>query len=199
RNAEATASGEQLRVLNGIYLASWKLGRTAEAEEAFGKVVALGLSINNLGVKFLFNPGSTDFWGDAQVSGPYGFWLRQIARQAAATKVCMTVIGHTSRTGTAQYNDRLSHRRAAYIKGRPEPPIELNGQQRLGPVRRQIGVERVDQQRQQTVVAHDQGQLDDALAPELLQRRLKRPAADATGPEEFAAVVHHRGLVERQG
>ena len=118
RNAEATASGEQLRVLNGIYLASWKLGRTAEAEEAFGKVVALGLSINNLGVKFLFNPGSTDFWGDSQVSGPYGFWLRQIARQAAATKVCMNVIGHTSRTGTAQYNDRLSQRRAAYIKQR---------------------------------------------------------------------------------
>ena len=58
--------------------------------------------------------GSTDFWGDAQVSGPYGFWLRQIARQAAATKVCMTVIGHTSRTGTAQYNDRLSQRRAAW-------------------------------------------------------------------------------------
>jgi outer membrane protein OmpA-like peptidoglycan-associated protein len=118
RNAETTASGEQLRVLNGIYLASWKLGRTAEAEEAFGKVVAFGLSNNNLGVKFLFNPNSTDFWADPQVSGPYGFWLRQIAKQAAATKVCMNVIGHTSRTGTAQYNDRLSLRRATYIKQR---------------------------------------------------------------------------------
>jgi outer membrane protein OmpA-like peptidoglycan-associated protein len=118
RNAETTASGEQLRVLNGIYLASWKLGRTAEAEEAFGKVVAFGLSNNNLGVKFLFNPNSTDFWADPQVSGPYGFWLRQIAKQAAATKVCMNVIGHTSRTGTAQYNERLSVRRATYIKQR---------------------------------------------------------------------------------
>ena len=48
-------------------------------EEAFGRVVALGLSNNNLGVKFLFNPRSTDFWADRQVSGPYGFWLRQIA------------------------------------------------------------------------------------------------------------------------
>ena len=43
RNAAATPSGEQLRVLNGIYLATWKLGRTDEAEEAFGKVVALGV------------------------------------------------------------------------------------------------------------------------------------------------------------
>ncbi len=118
KNAETTASGEQLRVLNGIYLASWKLGRTAEAEDAFGRVVALGLANNNLGVKFLFNPGSTDFWSDQQVSGPYGFWLRQIAKHAAASKVCMNVIGHTSRTGSAQYNDRLSLRRAAYIKQR---------------------------------------------------------------------------------
>jgi outer membrane protein OmpA-like peptidoglycan-associated protein len=118
RNAETTASGEQLRVLNGIYLASWKLGRTAEAEDAFGRVVALGLANNNLGVKFLFNPNSTDFWPDQQVSGPYGFWLRQIAKHAAAAKVCMNVIGHTSRTGTVQYNDRLSMRRATYIKQR---------------------------------------------------------------------------------
>jgi outer membrane protein OmpA-like peptidoglycan-associated protein len=118
RSAETTASGEQLRVLNGIYLASWKLGRTAEAEDAFGRIVALGLANNNLGVKFLFNPNSTDFWSDPQVSGPYGFWLRQIAKHAAAAKVCMNVIGHTSRTGTAQYNDRLSMRRATYIKQR---------------------------------------------------------------------------------
>jgi flagellar motor protein MotB len=118
RTAETTASGEQLRVLNGIYLASWKLGRTAEAEDAFGRIVAFGLANNNLGVKFLFNPNSIDFWSDPQVSGPYGFWLRQIAKHAAAAKVCMNVIGHTSRTGTAQYNDRLSMRRATYIKQR---------------------------------------------------------------------------------
>jgi outer membrane protein OmpA-like peptidoglycan-associated protein len=118
RNAAATPSGEQLRVLNGIYLASWKLGRANEAEEAFGKVVALGLSSNNLGVKFLFNPGTTNFWSDPQVSGPYGLWLRQIARQALVAKVCMNVVGHTSLTGSQAYNDRLSQQRAAYIKKR---------------------------------------------------------------------------------
>ena len=110
--------GEQLRVLNGIYLASWKLGRAREAEDAFGKVVALGLSSNNLGVKFLFNPGTINFWSDPQVSGPYGVWLRQIARQAAAAKVCLNVIGHTSKTGSQAYNDRLSLQRALYIKRR---------------------------------------------------------------------------------
>ena len=118
QTAAIKPGGEQLRVLNGIYLASWKLGRTSEAEEAFGKVVALGLSSNNLGVKFLFNPGTTNFWSDPQVNGPYGFWLRQIARQAVVAKVCMNVVGHTSRTGSQAYNDRLSLQRAAYIKKR---------------------------------------------------------------------------------
>ena len=120
KNALATPAGEQLRVLNGIYLANWQLGRAADAEQAFGKIVALGLANNNLGVKFLFNPGSTDFWSDAKVSGPYPIWLRQIARQAAAAKVCMNVVGHTSHTGSEPVNDRLSQQRAAYIKQRLE-------------------------------------------------------------------------------
>lgn len=116
RNALATQSGEQLRALNGAYLASWKLGRTADAELAFGRVVAYGLAARNLGVKFLFNPGSTDFWSDPKVNGPYGLWLRQIARQAAAARVCVNVVGHTSRTGSEPTNDRLSQARAAVIK-----------------------------------------------------------------------------------
>jgi len=116
RQAAATPAGEQLRALNGIYLSSWRLGRTAEAEQAFGRVVAYGLQNRNLGVKFLFNPGSTEFWSDPKVNGPYGLWLRQIARQAGAAKVCMNVVGHTSRTGSEQTNERLSQARAAVIK-----------------------------------------------------------------------------------
>jgi len=116
RNALSTSAGEQLRALNGVYLASWKLGRTADAEQAFGRVVAFGLSQRNLGVKFLFNPGSTEFWSDPKVNGPYALWLRQIARQANAAKVCMNVVGHTSRTGSEQTNDRLSQARATVIK-----------------------------------------------------------------------------------
>ena len=81
RSALAMPTGEQLRVVNGIYLASAKLGRTAEAEQAFGRVVALGIAYNELGVKFLFNPGSTEFWSDPKVSGAYPMWLRQIARE----------------------------------------------------------------------------------------------------------------------
>jgi len=119
-SAASAPGGEQIRVSNGIYLANWRLGRTAEAEEAFGKVVALGIASQTLGVKFLFNPGTTDFWTDPRVSGPYGFWLRQIARQAAVAKACMNVVGHTSKTGSEAINDRLSRQRASYIKERLE-------------------------------------------------------------------------------
>ena len=118
RSALALPAGEQLRVMNGIYLASAKLGRTQEAEQAFGRVVALGIAYNELGVKFLFNPGSTDFWSDGRVSGPYPMWLRQIARESTSAKVCMNVVGHTSRTGSEAANDALSLQRANAIRQR---------------------------------------------------------------------------------
>jgi uncharacterized lipoprotein YmbA len=118
RAAGGAPGGEQLRVLNGIYLANTKLGRTAEAELAFGKVVAYGISYNQLGVKFLFNPGSTVFWSDPKVSGPYAMWLRQIAKEGTAAKACMNIVGHTSRTGSEPVNDALSMQRASYIRQR---------------------------------------------------------------------------------
>jgi outer membrane protein OmpA-like peptidoglycan-associated protein len=127
RGASAAPTGEQLRALNGVYLASWKLGRTADAEQAFGRVVGYGLATRNLGVKFLFNPGTTEFWSDPKVNGPYAIWLRQIARQAGASKVCMNVVGHTSRTGSEQVNDRLSQARALAIKQKLETEVaDLN-------------------------------------------------------------------------
>ena len=111
-------TGEQLRIVNGIYLASAKLGRTAEAEQAFGRVVALGIAYNELGVKFLFNPGSTEFWSDPKVSGAYPMWLRQIARESTAARVCMNIVGHTSHTGSEPTNDALSLQRANFIRQR---------------------------------------------------------------------------------
>lgn len=118
RSALATPAGEQMRVLNGIYLSTSKLNRPAEAEAAFGRVVAFGIAAHELGVKFLFSPNSTDFWADPKISGPYAMWLRQIAREAGTARVCMEVVGHTSKTGTEAYNDALSLRRATTIRQR---------------------------------------------------------------------------------
>ena len=69
-------------------------------------------------MKFLFRPGSTDFWPDTKISGPYPIWLRQLAQQVTATRSCLRVIGHTSRTGSEPINERLSLRRADIIEQR---------------------------------------------------------------------------------
>jgi outer membrane protein OmpA-like peptidoglycan-associated protein len=116
RELLATPAGKQIRVLNGVYLSSVKLGRTAEAEEAFGRLVAYGLTQKNLSIKFLFNPGSTEFWADARLTSAYGMWLRQIARQASNAKACMDIVGHSSKTGPEAVNDSLSAKRASFIR-----------------------------------------------------------------------------------
>lgn len=118
RSALAVPAGEQLRVLNGIYLATAKLGQAAEAEEAFGRVVAMGIAYRQLSVKFLFSPGTTDFWVDPRINTPYPMWLRQIARESVAANACMDVVGHTTRTGSKAANEALSLKRAAVIRKR---------------------------------------------------------------------------------
>ena len=115
RAAGGTPGGDQLRTLNGIYLAQTKLGRPAEAEQAFGNIVAYGFKNSQLDVKFLINPGGTSFWSDSRVSGAYDMWLRQIAKESNAAKVCMNIVGHTSHTGSEQVNDALSLQRANAI------------------------------------------------------------------------------------
>jgi outer membrane protein OmpA-like peptidoglycan-associated protein len=119
--AVRSATGDQLRVHSGLYLANWKLGKKADAEKAFGNIVDHGLAAQKLSVKFLFQPARTDFWSDANVSGPYPIWLRSIATRMASkadNKSCLNIVGHTSRSGSEPANDRLSLARANYVKKR---------------------------------------------------------------------------------
>ena len=119
-SAAGRSEGQQLRVFNGLYLVNSQLGRNEEAEKAFGRIVALGLATNSLSVKFLFRPGSLEFLNDPKISGPYAMWLRIVAREVAASKSCLTIVGHTSKTGSEQFNDRLSLQRAVAIQHRIE-------------------------------------------------------------------------------
>ena len=120
RSALQAPAGEQLRVYNGLYLTSWKLGRRSEATESFGKIVDYGLTNKRLAVKFLFKPGSVDFWPDRQITGPYPIWLKQIAQRTSENQGCLEIVGHTSRTGPEPLNDRLSLLRAGYIQQKLE-------------------------------------------------------------------------------
>ncbi len=108
--------GQRLHVLNGVYLCEIQLGHQEAAETAFGRIVSLGLAINNLSVKLLFKPGSTELIADPKISASYVMWLRQIARATVSSKLCLNIVGHTSKTGSEQVNDRLSLQRAAAIQ-----------------------------------------------------------------------------------
>ena len=118
--AVARPDERQMRALVGIYLSNVQLGRHEAAASTFGRVVALGLATNNLAVKFLFRPGSTDFVADPKVSGPYAVWLTQLAQELVVARSCLVIVGHTSRTGSEALNDRLSLQRAAAIQKRLE-------------------------------------------------------------------------------
>ena len=118
RSALHTPGGEQLRVLNGLYLSNWKLKRREQTTEAFRRIVDYGLANERLGVKLLFRKGSAQILPEANTDAPYDMWLRQIAEGAAAENTCLEVTGHTSPSGPAALNDRLSQLRAEYIKER---------------------------------------------------------------------------------
>jgi outer membrane protein OmpA-like peptidoglycan-associated protein len=119
-SAAARPEGQQMRVFNGLYLVNTQLGRTDEAEKAFAKIVALGLATNSLSVKFLYRPGSLEFLADPKISGQYTTWIRLISREVASSGTCLTIVGHTSRTGPEQYNERLSQQRAVAMQRRIE-------------------------------------------------------------------------------
>jgi len=116
RTALGMPGGEQLRVRTGLYLANWKLNRRDDAIEAFGNLVDFSLNANKLSVRFLFKPGSTRFLDDQQITEPYPMWLSQIATRALERDACLEIVGHTSRTGPPQLNERLSVLRALFIK-----------------------------------------------------------------------------------
>ena len=116
RTAVALPGGEQKRVVNGLYLTSWKLNRSRDAEDAFGKIVVRGLEDKNLGVKFLFRPNSSDFVANADLRRQYALWTKVIAQRATEAGTCLSLVGHTSKTGNDQANDALSLKRADAIK-----------------------------------------------------------------------------------
>ncbi len=116
RTALKMTGGDQLRVRSGIYLANWKLNRRDDATDAFGSLVDYSLAGKKLSMRFLFKPGSTQFVDDPQISAPYPMWLSQIATRAVQRNTCLQLVGHTSKTGPAQVNERLSVLRAQFIK-----------------------------------------------------------------------------------
>lgn len=113
--ARTSAAGDQLRVFNGLYLVNRRMGRQAEATAQFGQLVDYGLQRQRLAVKLLFQPGSTAFV-PGETASQYPMWLQQIAERAGQRTTCLEVRGHTSTSGAADANERLSVQRAQAVQ-----------------------------------------------------------------------------------
>ena len=116
REAEPLAEPGDLRVLNGLYLTSWQLGQRDAATQAFSKLVDSGLEAKRLPVKLLFQPGRTTFNQGGDLAQQYQVWLGALAQQTGKADACVRVVGHTSRTGSASANERLSRQRAEAVQ-----------------------------------------------------------------------------------
>ncbi len=116
KEAEPIADRGDLRVLNGLYITNWQLGQKEAAREAFGKLVASGLELKRLPLKLLFQPGKTTFNVIGDLPQQYQIWLATLAQQAGQVDSCVRIVGHTSRTGSASANERLSRQRAEAVQ-----------------------------------------------------------------------------------
>ena len=129
KEAQPIADPGDLRVLNGLYITNWQLGKKDEARDAFGKLVSSGLELKRLPMKLLFQPGRSTFITSGDLPAQYSIWLASLAEQAGRTPACVRIVGHTSRTGSA------GHQRAAVAaarrggaedarEGQPRPVVE---------------------------------------------------------------------------
>ncbi len=112
-------TGDQPRVLTGIYLSNLKLGRREPAMKTFAQMAQRGLNAQRLAVKFNFQPGSVIL---AKNESPYEGWIKELAIQsdltAKARSSCFELSGHTGRGGLEAMNEKLSLQRAEYVKQR---------------------------------------------------------------------------------
>jgi outer membrane protein OmpA-like peptidoglycan-associated protein len=120
KEASSVAEADDLRVLNGLYLTSWRLGRQRDAAEAFRKIVAQGIATKQLPLKMLFTPGKALPITLPDLQQQYTMWLREAAQVVDGSGSCLRVVGHTSKTGSAAVNDTLSALRAGFVKERLE-------------------------------------------------------------------------------
>ena len=116
KEAQPIADPGDLRVLNGLYITNWQLGKKDEARDAFGKLVSSGLELKRLPMKLLFQPGRSTFITSGDLPAQYSIWIASLAQQAGRTDSCVRVVGHTSRTGSARANEALSRQRAEVVQ-----------------------------------------------------------------------------------
>ncbi|MCB1906588.1 MAG: OmpA family protein [Rhodocyclaceae bacterium] len=106
---------EDLLALSGRFQSLWQLARKDEAEQVFGRLIDVAIARDALSIKFLFAVQQDDFDRRSPLYQQYPMWIRQVARGMLASRLCFEIKGHSSRSGTAAYNDALSTARARRV------------------------------------------------------------------------------------
>lgn len=114
--ASLRADGQTMKTYAGLYQTNRKLQKWSAAEIAFGQLVNIGYQNNNISTKLFFSVNSSDFVNDAELRGQYDIWLRQIAKLFSQGNGCLIIAGHSSRTGSASFNEQLSLQRATAVQ-----------------------------------------------------------------------------------
>jgi outer membrane protein OmpA-like peptidoglycan-associated protein len=108
--------GRTLKTYAGLYQSLKKMNLPKDAEAAFAGLIGKAVEVNRVSIKFLFEVNSVDFYHGIEMSRDYPMWLRQLAKAVRASQKCLDILGHSSRSGTEQYNQHLSLQRAKYLQ-----------------------------------------------------------------------------------
>lgn len=103
--------------LTGIYQSLWQQGKKGPAEAAFVNLVSVGVESGKISVRILFKVNSTDYIDSADLAQQYKLWLKGLGQVISTKSKCLNVTGHASKSGNADYNDKLSLQRANKILG----------------------------------------------------------------------------------
>jgi outer membrane protein OmpA-like peptidoglycan-associated protein len=114
--AATSPGGQEMETLNGLFTNLVHQGRYDTAEPVYGKLLKLSIAeTGQIATKITFSPNSRT--PVASKSSLYTIYVRQIAKLVAVSPACrVTIIGHSSRTGSEGYNDKLSLQRSASIQ-----------------------------------------------------------------------------------
>ncbi|MEQ1440463.1 OmpA family protein [Fontimonas sp. SYSU GA230001] len=118
RKAADRPDGQVIKTYIGLYRSQIKQMDLKAAEETFAKLLPIAAEEGSLSTKFLFTVNSTEFVSDRGLRSQYDMWIRQMARYFSSRSDCLRIVGHSSRTGSEQYNDQLSLMRAEQLRAR---------------------------------------------------------------------------------
>jgi outer membrane protein OmpA-like peptidoglycan-associated protein len=132
--AAGSLSGEQMEVLNGQFTILVKQAQWKEAEEVYGRLLRVSIrETNEIASKIIFGPNSVvPVENKTEI---YNIYMKQIATLVASEPQCkVKIVGHSSRSGSDAYNEKLSLNRALWIQKRMTSyaPAIINKTETLG-------------------------------------------------------------------